>query len=288
MAGFFATILEALGLRSADNTSLPKYPRTPPPGDLQYVKSHSDPSVFYSVDTANVTCSCPDWGKRRSEFQSGDIRRLCKHLAQVVIASNDKRFFNFWGILNGFASRGWGIPIGRTPELLVDDGVTIGVLNPEDGIENPWFSISYNGIGYAYSRRFDKWEGRRELPDKAREIFFRHVFGCSKIETQIVTDRRSTEKKDIPKSIQGSWGVSESIFTNGGWVAFGSIEDVPVRAFINPRAAWQCFLIEKFAVPYDVKNDDWRGPNNLSHIKQAATTWLISEYEECRAAKKKR
>lgn len=36
------------------------------------------------------------------------------------------------------------------------------------------------------------------------------------------------------------------------------------------------------SVDYDVKNDDWRGPGKLDHLREAATRWVRAEYEECK------
>lgn len=258
-----------------------------PNTNLLRVYSHSDPSVFYLVDTELLSCSCPDWTKRRSEFPDHDVRRLCKHLTRHVSNSRDLRYSTFMGTVERFALLGWGIPVDRIPDTVSADGVILGVLDPAPTQENPWYSVSFNGQEFSYSKRFDKWGEGRPLPSPALELFLGHVYGqvAAGGPISIVTTHRSKDIADIPTSLQGSWGVSKKMLDNGGWVAFGSVEGVTVRAFINPRADWQSFLIGEDAIPYNVKIDDWRGPSKYAVLRRAATAWLLSEFNECRAKK---
>lgn len=275
ISDFFAKILKLLGMRDRTNSA-----------STHRVQSFTDPSEFYHINSEGATCSCPDWTKRRSHFKALDPRRLCKHLTKFYNSTKDPRFSVFSGIISKYSDLGWGIPLTKSISIISNEHDSIAVLEPSKDEERPWYGISHRGFWYSYSKTLDKWEGNHSLPQPALDVFFGHIFGVSKIETNINTIRRSTDKEDIPKSLLGSWGVSENIFNNGGWVAFGVMEGVSVRAFINPRSSWQCFLIERDAIPYDVKNDDWRGPNKLSHIMPVAKTWLVSEYQECRIKKK--
>lgn len=39
----------------------------------------------YSVNLSNLSCTCPDFIKRRADFQPTDIRRMCKHISKSII-----------------------------------------------------------------------------------------------------------------------------------------------------------------------------------------------------------
>lgn len=50
---------------------------------VDQVKSFSQPSYYYEVDTGKMTCNCSDFVNRRAGFERDDIRRLCKHMIIV-------------------------------------------------------------------------------------------------------------------------------------------------------------------------------------------------------------
>ncbi|MFN8179278.1 MAG: hypothetical protein U0167_15205 [bacterium] len=57
-------------------------PDLSPERDRSYVAhSESVPGKQYAVNIYQMTCTCPDFAKRRSVFQRLDARRMCKHLA---------------------------------------------------------------------------------------------------------------------------------------------------------------------------------------------------------------
>jgi len=41
----------------------------------------------YIVNLKKLSCTCPDFVKRRAKFPAGDIRRICKHQAKAIIQS---------------------------------------------------------------------------------------------------------------------------------------------------------------------------------------------------------
>ena len=52
-------------------------------------QSSTDPTVFYNVNLAMMTCTCPDFLRRRSEFAVGSIRRACKHIREELLSLPD-------------------------------------------------------------------------------------------------------------------------------------------------------------------------------------------------------
>lgn len=95
---------------------------------LQSVKSRSTPGLRYQVDTAQVTCTCPDFVGRCTTFPANDFRRLCKHLADAMSPLIDWERSSNWGpvlLQNGRAklhfvigtlSSGAAVLIGSSPD----------------------------------------------------------------------------------------------------------------------------------------------------------------------------
>ena len=73
--GQFRMGLEPLSL------SLPMYEPTIP---QQRVESYSVSNTAYHVDLVALSCTCPDFTKRHTQFPGRDVRRVCKHLLRVL------------------------------------------------------------------------------------------------------------------------------------------------------------------------------------------------------------
>lgn len=50
----------------------------------EYAKKDCENSC-YAVDLKNQTCSCDDYLRKKSQYKLNDIRRLCRHLNEVII-----------------------------------------------------------------------------------------------------------------------------------------------------------------------------------------------------------
>jgi hypothetical protein len=48
------------------------------------VKSRSEKGKTYAVNLGQLTCSCPDFEKRRASLPANDIRRVCKHIGRAL------------------------------------------------------------------------------------------------------------------------------------------------------------------------------------------------------------
>ena len=115
------------------------------------VPSFTEPGVSYSVILNDMTCTCPDWEKRRRNFPKNDIRRMCKHLVCTWSKVGAQSLGEFSGIVGRYATLGWGIPLDKKPVSVNNDVCAIATLEPPRGAEGQWYDISLNGDHYAYS-----------------------------------------------------------------------------------------------------------------------------------------
>jgi hypothetical protein len=255
------------------------------------VGSFTDPHTTYWVDTTKATCTCPDWKKRRRFFSATDPRRLCKHLVDQVCEDCPEQFSKYLEMLRYQKGERRGVPLfEKVANLQTAAGyLVVGFSEPKKDIS--WVNIFWDAERYGYSPEIRKWAYRTPLSNEVLLPFLHYMhpqdFPAEPLPRDAITTiRRTRNEKDIPKKWGESWGVSENLISNGGWIAFGTVEGVEVRAFINPRANWQVFLIGRDDVSCNVKTADWRGPANLLHLEKAGATWLKKEFDLCHAALK--
>lgn len=107
----------------------------------------------YTVDTADLTCTCPDFFKRRSNFDRSDPRRLCKHL----LASIDEiDHFDMETVNEIFhVSAGKGFPVNDR-HIKTISGEHYALHIPPDR-DRPWVNV-YNGQEkYGYNIAEERW-----------------------------------------------------------------------------------------------------------------------------------
>ena len=51
------------------------------------VRSYSDPSIEYIVNLSTLSCTCPDFNKRRIMKAPGSLERVCKHQKSLLLLS---------------------------------------------------------------------------------------------------------------------------------------------------------------------------------------------------------
>lgn len=78
---------------------------TPP----RKVRSSRDRSVSYEVDPARLTCTCPDYQKRRADLPEASFARCCKHLLRVLDEQGHLAEADKW--VKAIASAGYGAPV---------------------------------------------------------------------------------------------------------------------------------------------------------------------------------
>lgn len=60
--------------------------------DRLYVAPDRDnPTVTYQVNVARLSCTCPDFARRRQGFPSSDARRVCAHLYDKLYQTKVER-----------------------------------------------------------------------------------------------------------------------------------------------------------------------------------------------------
>lgn len=59
-----------------------------PAGTTHQIASETGTSTTYTVDLANVTCTCKDFAHSRAQRPRLHIPRLCKHLRQALLTSH--------------------------------------------------------------------------------------------------------------------------------------------------------------------------------------------------------
>jgi hypothetical protein len=209
------------------------------------------------------------------------VRQICKDCPE--------RFSGYLELLRYQDEARRGVPLfERVANLQTEVGpLVVGINEPQSDIS--WANIFWDGERYGYSPEIRKWAYRNPLPEEVLLPFLHYMhpydFPTESLPLDAITTvRRTRNEKDIPEEWSESWGVSRNLVSNGGWIAFGTIEGVEVCGLINPRASWQAFIIGHDDASCNVKTNDWRGPDKLLHLEKAGMAWLKKEFDLCHAA----
>ncbi len=109
-------------------------PSTPSP-PIEVVSS--DGTQTYSVDIAALSCTCPDFQKRRSSLPERSIGRCCKHLSAAIV--NDPSVFRKLGAVERCI-----LEIGRAkPEYQVGQTAAGGELVVGTDLDSPWLDVFF-------------------------------------------------------------------------------------------------------------------------------------------------
>lgn len=125
-------------------------PRLPSLNAKLRIPSSSELDVFYDVDLAGPSCSCPDWRARRTRLPQGHLTRCCKHVLDGYAQLSYERDVDEW--LRCFIDTGWPARPGTEWRLLTVDGETVlvssaankgwaNVFAQEDGV---YLRFGYN------------------------------------------------------------------------------------------------------------------------------------------------
>lgn len=150
---------------------------------LQSVKSRSTPGLRYQVDTAQVTCTCPDFVERRTTFATNDLRRLCKHLARAMSPLIDWGRSSEWGpvllqgtraktnFVTGTLSSGAAVLIGSSPD---DPWIDVYSRKRKKGDRGGVYTGDYDCFGFNVERNGwsfgDGPPGAREIRSMLKEL----------------------------------------------------------------------------------------------------------------------
>ena len=128
----------------------------------------------YTVNLPELSCSCPDFSKRRQNYPANDIRRMCKHQVRALIDTkkNTKVTPNemIQKVVRGASSSGRGIPLfSNFYEIKITENIRgpklFHVMLPDGDF--PWAEViffakrSYERSGYNV---FEKRWGRHTNP----------------------------------------------------------------------------------------------------------------------------
>jgi hypothetical protein len=143
---------------------------------LRSVKSSYEPKIKYQVNLAELTCSCPDFVKRRNQFEGRDARRICKHIYQLLVT--ERAMANWDDLLTTFLKEhnparrllqarlrsGKIIVIGRTPGA---EWIDVYTHRRKKGERGGNFSGGYDRYGFNLQEK--RWSFGRP-PAAAGEI----------------------------------------------------------------------------------------------------------------------
>ena len=118
----------------------------------------------YTVDTAVLTCTCPDFTKRRADFPRSDPRRLCKHLMGQI---DEYSLFdmNTAPEISDVPS-GKGFPV--VDRYVKDIGRERFIAHVPPGRDRPWVNLYSGQERYGFNVEDERWAYGRD-PGKERE-----------------------------------------------------------------------------------------------------------------------
>lgn len=126
----------------------------------------------YKLSTSSVTCTCPDFEKRRKFFRKDDPQRLCKHL---ILLFNGKDvlpplFEPYRHTISLCTQNGFGFPISK--KIIYEDfkvgKIELWIPNKHTD-ENGWCDVYVNSVRFGYNILEQRWS-YDSRPPMAREI----------------------------------------------------------------------------------------------------------------------
>jgi hypothetical protein len=81
---YYYPVGESISVGSID----PKHDR------VYRARSRSRGGKTYEVNVQKLTCTCPDFSKRRSGYPAGDVRRVCSHIYDKLYETKVERGFD--------------------------------------------------------------------------------------------------------------------------------------------------------------------------------------------------
>lgn len=124
------------------------------------VSSYTEEGISYEIDTLNLTCTCPDWEKRRSHVSKDSPARLCKHLVEYfsrkhVEIPQELKLYKDIIIFQGRRLRGMSVEKDDM-HVLYDTAGGIGFM--ADFMEDSdWINVVIDGNRYGYNYAEERW-----------------------------------------------------------------------------------------------------------------------------------
>lgn len=150
------------------------------PESLITVASHTDASQEYALDITALSCTCPDWIKRRKDQPPNHPSRLCKHLTEYLgrrPVRIPEVLRPYQDIIKKQGNAARGMPVAGE-DCAVDYGDNKGnAYMIEASVDSyPWVSINIGSVRYGYNVDERRWAyGNkpvevRALVKKARDL----------------------------------------------------------------------------------------------------------------------
>jgi len=127
----------------------------------------------YTVDTGKLTCTCPDFKKRRFQFNTQDPRRLCKHLLANIdeFSLFDMETAN--EIFHVGTNKGFPIQDRYTKDI---DGTPVIVHIPPNR-DRPWVNVYIEQERYGYNVEDHRWaHGQDPMESEALESWMGRMY----------------------------------------------------------------------------------------------------------------
>lgn len=152
---------------------MPSQPADAPNPATTIVASHTTAGENYSLDIAGLSCTCPDWAKRRADQAHGHPSRLCKHLTEYFSrkpVAIPQALRPYQGIIKERGTALRGMPVaGEDTEVEYGEVKGEAYVMDVDRNSFPWVNILTVGKRYGYNTEERRW-ARGNEPDHARTL----------------------------------------------------------------------------------------------------------------------
>lgn len=126
--------------------------------------SMTEEGLWYVIDPEQVTCTCPDWIKRRSGEPLHLPSRVCKHLAKYYEnrAKKTPALLQPWRrVIRMVAEHDLGVPISNVIFFIAEGGEHVMIdfyYYPKSG----WINVYIDYFEYGYNPAEKRWSYKRE------------------------------------------------------------------------------------------------------------------------------
>lgn len=212
----------------------------------------------YDVHPRDLTCSCPDFKKRRKSFSKDDPRRLCKHMISVTDKLTLPHYnLHQQALLEACESAGCGFPLSSDPQIIKTQS---GVAVATEG-EYPWVSVATGKKRYGYNVESYVWSSWGTPPDS--DVIVRSLLN---IPDELPDGSIKTIRYGKPEKHKRR--------------VFGECHGVEFSLVINLRANWQEAIIDDFYIKFNrLQGVSKDLPPNLKPLVGAIEYWFDEEWD---------
>jgi hypothetical protein len=132
----------------------------------QFIETESfSGSGNYQLDLNTLSCSCPDFQKRRTQFSMEDPRRLCKHLIEEIDPFDYFSGDSAYHILA--IDSNYGFPTGERIIISVGNKTITAYIN--DDKNKVWIDVFDSENRYGFNVKEQRWSYGTG-PDRSKDI----------------------------------------------------------------------------------------------------------------------